>query len=138
MAVSHLEELVEKLMGPLIMVRAASGELGKLTGAEPEEVFEAIRSRILQEDSFTRKPKGIDGLVRLVEAHPQLQRRLLDFVRELPTNKIRAWAASSWTTCFKDAFDTEFQVVLRDWAEQTENTTLQTAAQGILRLQGQG
>ncbi len=137
-AVSHLEELVEKLMGPLIMVRAASGELGKLTGAEPEEVFEAIRSRILQEDSFTRKPKGIDGLVRLVEAHPQLQRRLLDFVRELPTNKIRAWAASSWTTCFKDAFDTEFQGVLRDWAEQTENTTLQTAAQGILRLQGQG
>lgn len=137
-AVSHLEELVEKLMGPTLMVRAASGELGKLSGAEPEEVFEAIRGRVLQDDSFAKKPKGIDGLVRLVEVHPQLQRRLLDFVCELPTNKIRAWAASSWTTCFKGGIATEFLNVLKGWAEQTENQTLQSAAQSILKLQGQG
>ncbi len=137
-AVSHLEALVEKLMGSQLSVRAASDELGKLTGAEPEEVFEVIRSRILQEDSFTKKPKGIEGLGRLVEVHPQLQRKLLDFVRELPTNKIRAWAASSWTTCFKDTFITEFNSVLKGWAEQTENTVLQTTAQNLLKLQGQG
>lgn len=137
-AVSHLEELVEKLMGPPLSVRAASVELGKLSGAEPEEVFEAIRGRILQEDSFAKKPKGVDGLVRLVEIHPQLQRKLLDFVRDLPTNKVQAWAASSWNTCFKDAFATEFQGLLAGWAEQDENTTLKKAAQGILKLQGQG
>ncbi|WP_210212817.1 hypothetical protein, partial [Mesorhizobium sp. M7A.F.Ca.ET.027.03.2.1] len=48
-------------------VRGA-GEIAKLTGPEPEEVFEAIRGRILQDDNFAAKLKGTDGLVRLVEA----------------------------------------------------------------------
>ncbi|TIO65681.1 Qat anti-phage system ATPase QatA [Mesorhizobium sp.] len=135
-AASHLEGLVEKLMGPTMMVRGAVGEIAKLTGPEPEEVFEAIRGRILQDDNFAAKPKGADGLVRLVEAHPTLQRRLLEFIRELPVTKVGSWAASSWGACFTDTgFVAEYQTTLRSWAEQTENSILQKAAQGISKLQ---
>ena len=135
-AASHLEGLVEKLMGPTLMVRGAAAEIAKLTGPEPEEVFEAIRGRILQDDNFTAKPKGVDGLVRLVEAHPVLQRQLLEFIRELPANKVGSWAASSWGACFADTgIAAEFQTTLRAWAEQTENSILQKAAQGISKLQ---
>lgn len=131
----HLEGLVEKLMGPLMMVRGATAEIAKLTGPEPEEVFEAIRSRILQDDSFGAKPKGVDGLVKLVETHPMLQRRLLDFVRELPVGKVGAWAASSWGTCFTEAsVAVDFASVLRGWAEQTDNKVLQTTAQAVGQL----
>ncbi|MXN79930.1 NTPase KAP [Burkholderia sp. 4701] len=138
-AASHLESLVDKLMGPSMMVRALGDEIAKLTGPEPEEVFEAIRARILQEDGFSKKPKGIDGLVRVVEVHPQLQRRLLDFVRELPVSKVGTWVASSWTVCFKDtSIAEEFQEVLKGWAAQTDNKVLQRAAQGILKLKEQG
>jgi predicted KAP-like P-loop ATPase len=134
-AASHLEGLVEKLMGPTMMVRGAAAEIAKLTGPEPEEVFEAIRGRILQDDNFTAKPKGADGLVRLVEAHPTLQRRLLEFIRELPVAKVGSWAASSWGACFTDTgIAAEYQTTLRSWAEQTENSILQKAAQGISRL----
>src|SRR5690606_32632508 len=101
-AASHLEGLVEKLMGPSMMVQAIAGEIAKLAGPEPEEVFEAVRSRILQHDNFGSKPKGIDGMVKLVETHPALQRKLLDFVRELPATKVGTWAASSWGQCFSD------------------------------------
>ncbi|SFJ75131.1 Predicted P-loop ATPase, KAP-like [Bosea sp. OK403] len=135
-AASHLEGLVEKLMGPTMMVRGAVGEIAKLTGPEPEEVFEAIRGRILQDDNFAAKPKGADGLVRLVEAHPTLQRRLLEFIRELPVTKVGSWAASSWGACFTDTgIAAEYQATLRSWAEQTENSILQKAAQGISKLQ---
>jgi hypothetical protein len=135
-AASHLEGLVEKLMGPTMMVRGAAGEIAKLTGPEPEEAFEAIRGRILQDDNFTAKPKGADGLVRLVEAHPTLQRRLLEFIRELPVTKVGSWAASSWGACFTDTgIAAEFQTTLRSWAEQTDNSILQKAAQGISKLQ---
>lgn len=135
-AASHLESLVEKLMGPTMMVRGAVGEIAKLTGPEPEEVFEAIRGRILQDDNFAAKPKGADGLVRLVEAHPALQRRLLEFIRELPVAKVGSWAASSWGACFTDTgIAAEYQTTLRSWAEQTENSILQKAAQGISKLQ---
>ena len=134
-AASHREGLVEKLMGPTMMVRGAAAEIAKLTGPEPEEVFEAIRGRILQDDNFTAKPKGADGLVRLVEAHPTLQRRLLEFIRELPAAKVGSWAASSWGACFTDTgIAAEYQTTLRSWAEQTENSILQKAAQGISRL----
>jgi predicted KAP-like P-loop ATPase len=135
-AASHLEGLVEKLMGPTMMVRGAVGEIAKLTGPEPEEVFEAIRGRILQDDNFAAKPKGADGLVRLVEAHPAMQRRLLEFIRELPVTKVGSWAASSWGACFTDkGIAAEYQTTLRSWAEQTENSILQKAAQGISKLQ---
>lgn len=134
-AASHLEGLVEKLTGPTMMVRGAAAEIAKLTGPEPEEVFEAIRGRILQEDSFTSKPKGVDGLMRLVEAHPPLQRRLMDFLRELPIPKVGAWAASSWGTCFTEpAIAAEFQTTLRSWAEQTDNKVLQTTAQAVGKM----
>lgn len=136
-AASHLEGLVEKLMGPTLMVRGATEEIAKLTGPEPEEVFEAIRGRILQEHNFTTKPRGVDGLVRLVDTHPALQRRLLEFVRELPANKVGAWAASAWGSCFRDSgIASEFQTLLRDWGSQAANANLQRAAQGILKLQG--
>ncbi len=134
-AASHLEGLVEKLMGPRLAVRGAAQEIGKLVGSEPEEVFQAIRGRILQEDSFATEPKGVPGLVALVEAHPALQRRLLGLVRELPVEKVGSWAAAAWGSCLTDtAVASEFQEVLRGWADQGINRTLKTAAQGVLRM----
>lgn len=134
-AASHLEGLVEKLLGPSMMVQAIAGEIANLTGPEPEEVFEALRSRILQHDNFGSKPKGVDGMVKLVETHPALRRKLLEFVRELPTTKVGAWAASSWGKCFSDAgAASEFSSVLQSWAEQTDNKVLQAAAQGVVQL----
>jgi hypothetical protein len=134
-AASHLEGLVEKLMGLRMMARGAGQEIAKLTGPEPEEVFDAIRGRILQEDSFTTEPKGVQGLITLVAAHPPLQRRLLGFVRELPTAKVGAWAASSLGNCFTETNTAaEFRDVLNGWAEQTENKVLQTAALAIAKM----
>jgi hypothetical protein len=134
-AASHLEGLVEKLMGPRMMARGASQEVAKLTGPEPEEVFDAIRGRILQEDSFITEPKGVQGLIALVAAHPPLQRRLLGFVRELPIAKVGAWAASSLANCFiETTAAAEFQDVLNGWAGQAENGVLQTTAKAITKM----
>jgi len=134
-AASHLEALAEKLMGPRLMVSAAADEIAKLTAPESEEVFDAIRARILHEDRFSSKPKGVDGLIRLVVAHPTLQRKVLEFVRELPVEKLGAWAVSSWGPCLRDAaVVAEFRTIVKAWAEQTENKNLQTAARGMAKL----
>lgn len=134
-AASHLEGLVEKLMGPRMMARGASQEIAKLVGTEPEEVFEAIRGRILQTDNFGAEPKGVQGLIAVVEAHGSLQRRLLGFVRDLPVAKAGAWVATSWGTCFAEAgVIAEFTALLRGWSEQNDNKVLQMSAQGVLKL----
>lgn len=133
-AVSHLEGLIERLMGSSMSARSTVQEVGKLAGSDPEQVFEEVRSRILQNDNFRNKPKGVDGLVVLVEKHPILQRRLLGFIRDLPVSKIGAWAATNWGTCFPDeVVNEEFNGLLSEW-EKLENKVLQIAIKGVMQI----
>jgi predicted KAP-like P-loop ATPase len=130
----HLEALVEKLLGPRMKVRSMVSELKALSGADPENLFDALRESILQADDFKNEPKGVQGLIALVEVHPGLQRRLLNFARDLPAAKCGAWAASQLGTCLSETIATEFQETLKGWTQQSENKTLQAAAQGALAL----
>jgi hypothetical protein len=59
-------------------------------------VFEALRGRIMAEDSFITIPPGVDGLAVLVKAHPALQTNLLDFLEALPGERCGAWPVSGW------------------------------------------
>jgi hypothetical protein len=48
---------------------------------------------------------------------------------------VGAWAPAAWGRCFADAgVKSEFQAVLTEWAEQSSNMVLKTAAQGVLSL----
>jgi predicted KAP-like P-loop ATPase len=133
--VSHLEGLVERLVGGRLNARNAAPEVAKLIGSDPEQVFDAICARIMQGDDLTSAPGGVDGLIVLIEAHQQLQRRLLGFVRNLPVPKLGAWAATSWGSCFNDpAIATEFAETLQAWSQQTENNVLKTAANAASRM----
>ena len=134
--VSHLEGLIEKLMGSTMAARSAVHEVEKLAGPEPEQIFEEIRGRILQNDDFRKKPKGVDGLMVLVEKHPVLQRRLLAFIRDLPVDKIGAWAATSWGTSFPDkTVAAELQNLFAEW-EKLDNKVLLVAIKGALQIKG--
>ena len=116
------------------MVRGATAEIAKLTGPEPEEVFEAIRSRILQDDNLKAKPKGSDGLIAWSK-HIRHYSAVSRLHPRVAVAKIGGWAASSWGTCFPDAgIAAEFQAIQRGWAEQTENGPLQRATLAILKL----
>lgn len=133
---SRFESLVEKLMGPPIMVSAASAEIEKLTSQESQELFEIVRGRILQEDDFRTKPGGVDGLVLLVEKHPELQRKVVEFIRELPVPKLGPWVASSWSTCLSDSnLAADFETLARGWETQSENTVLQSAVRAMRKVQ---
>jgi hypothetical protein len=126
---SHLAVLVEKLMGPPVLVHAANLEITKLSGSEPEAVFDAIWKRILKVERNSGEPNGVEGMIALVKAHPTLQRRMLDRLRDLPVAKLGAWIALNSGTCFTDTvIRSEFQEVLKIWCEQTENKVLRYAA----------
>jgi len=136
-ATSHLEALVETLMGPRMRVRSKPvlQEIGNLSGPESEEVFDAVRDRILQADSLEEPPQGVDGLVNLVKVQGGLQNRLVEFIRALPVGRIGVWAASAWGECLSESeAKREFTGILKGWGEQSENKMLQAAANGILSI----
>lgn len=133
-AASHLESLVDRLMGQSLSVQQALPEIRKLAGAEPEQVLDALCGRITQGDQFDTEPPGVQGLNALVREHSGLQGRLFAFVRALPEEKLGAWGASSWG-CFTGSVAAEFASLLDQWAaSQTVKPALRVAAGAVRKM----
>lgn len=138
-ASSHLEALVEKLMGPELQVRAAATrkEILALAEIDAEGVFDSIRDRIVHADEFADQPKGVAGLIELVRQRQVLQKRLVEFIRSLPTTRLGMWAPAPWRECLKDTNHIQaLDGILLGWSQQVENETLKKAAERVLRLSG--
>lgn len=131
----HLEAIIEKLMAGRIAVAQSAEDVRKLTGMEPETVFDALRDHILASDKPSKKPDGVDGLALLVENHPALQGRLVELLEALPTERIGAWAVSSWSKAFQSSnWIDRFDLLKEQWAKQSENKILQSAAKASKSL----
>jgi len=134
-ASTHLSHLADQLMGPALSVKSAEEDLRKLTAVGAEELFDVVRMRILEADSFTTKPKGVEGLVALIKIHAGLERRLLDFAKEIPVAKVGAWLPSWIGNAFKNPeVIRDFQDLMGVWAGQTENQKLRAAAAGSAQV----
>jgi hypothetical protein len=131
----HLSSVVEKLLGPKLIVQRMESELQRLVASEAAQVFEALRGRIMGGDDFETEPSGIPGITVLVKAQPTLQNALLDFLESLPTDRCGAWAASGWQAALVDpAALARFNRLLETWSKSAKNPALKTAATGILKL----
>jgi len=131
---SHLEALVEKLMGPDLQVRAAATrkEILALAEIDAEGVFDSIRDRIVQTDEFADQPKGVTGLIELVKQRQVLQKRLVEFIQSLPTARLGMWAPAPWRECLKDTNHIQaLDGILLGWSQQIENEPLKKAAERV-------
>lgn len=132
---SRLDQIADGLMAGPIQAKAAAKEAGELTAAAAEELFDVVRMRVLQGEAFAKEPPGARGLVELVKIRPELERRLLDFAKELPVPKLGAWAPAAFGNVFKDpAVLRDYQGLLKSWSEQRESTTLKAAAGAISKI----
>ncbi len=129
----HLATVVEQLFGSKFSVQGLEGDLKRLAPPEADQVFEAVRGRIIGGDSFDTEPPGVAGLEVLVKAHPTLQSNLLDLLEALPLARLGPWACKGWESALKDAEHAQrFNHLLRDW-EKDGGPMLKAAAGGVLR-----
>lgn len=134
-ALGHLAAVVEKLLGPKLAVQGLDGDLKKLAGPETAQVFEALRGRIVGEDSFSTEPPGIAGMAVLVKAHPALQSNLLDFLEGLPSERCGAWPVSGWQGVITEASCiTRLNELIEEWAASDKKSALKTAATAARRV----
>ncbi|MRV70679.1 NTPase KAP [Duganella sp. FT92W] len=133
-AASHLQGIVDRLIGPRMKLAGMDQEITKLSGTEPEQVFDALAVTIQTSEDLSREPKGLHGLLLVVQKHGMLQRRLYEFLVGLPTDKIGAWI-SNFGTIFTDGpVAAEFNSLVQSWATQSENAKLRGAATGLTKL----
>jgi hypothetical protein len=135
----HLASVVEDLLRPKMAVQALEPELKRLAGPEAEQVFEAVRGRIMGSDTFDKEPAGIAGLTVLVRAHPSLQSNLLSFLETLPKDRCGPWAVSGWESVIKDTDAiARFAKLLEAWSTMSKNPVLKTAATSVLKTRRGG
>jgi hypothetical protein len=128
-ALGHLAGVVEKLLGPKLAVQSLDADLKLLKEPEAAQVFEALRSRIMGEDSFMTAPPGVDGLTMLVKTHPALQTNLLDFLGALPVERCGAWPVSGWQGVLTEpAAVTRLTNLVEEWAGTGKKSPLASAA----------
>jgi len=130
----HLAGVVDKLFSGKLVVQGYEAELKQLAQPEADKVFEAVRTRIMSTGTFDTKPDGIDGLIVLVKAQPNLQGPLLDFLEALPRVKCGPWVVGGWQGVLKDtAYSARLAKLLGEWSKVTGNTFLKSAAENALK-----
>lgn len=138
-AADHLEALVDRLSGSAMAARSAEPEVGRLTEPEVEQVFDALQARILSTEKLITAPAGVTGLALLARLRAPLQRRLLNFLKELPTDTVGGWAATSWGGVFVEpGLVAEFSALQQGWASTAGNAGLKAAASAAFKLKRQG
>lgn len=132
--VDRMATLIESLFAPKISVQGKEEEIKNLSSTDAAYVFEQIRRRIVENDNFKNKPAGIDGISELSKFHPEMQVYLLDFLESLPVENLGPWIVAGWNEVIKEPkLVDRFDKLLQRWSSST-NTSLKTAAGGVLRL----
>jgi predicted KAP-like P-loop ATPase len=132
----RLAVVVEKLLGPRLVVQALGPELKLLVPAEAAQIFEELRGRIMGGDAFDTAPAGVEGLGVLVRAHPELQNNLIDLLEALPADRCGPWPAMGWTGVIKDPEPSAgFHTLLQTWTT-SKSEALKATATTALRTFG--
>lgn len=131
-----LDELLAKLTGPPLQVRAAAAEVARLQGSEAEQLFDALRAKVTATEDLNEKPRGVQGLALICEHHEFLQQSLISFLKGLPVSKLGTWVVSGWANALTTEVAKQgFRTLLSEWATQNDNEALQSAANAVLKLQ---
>jgi len=134
-ALGHLATVADRLFGTKMSVQALEPELKRLAPPEAAQLFEAVRSRIINEAKFDTEPAGIPGLTVLVKSHPELQDNLVDFLEGLPPDRLGPWAVAGWDAVVSNAAPAARLVKLLDgWSKIGNNALLKAAASGVRQL----
>ncbi|MGI8744414.1 MAG: Qat anti-phage system ATPase QatA [Bryobacteraceae bacterium] len=129
----HLANVAEKLLGPRITVQPLEPSLRKLALPEALQIFDAVRGRIVGTDSFDTEPNGAAGMAVLVKAHPSLQSALLNFLENMPVQRLGPWVCKGWEGVIKDSdAGQRFDRLLGKWAKEG-TPMLKGAAQAVLK-----
>lgn len=93
---NNLSELVDLLFGDEMVIVGRVEEMKNLTNQEAEQVFSVVAQKIMEKGQFETKPKGIDGLIVLVQNKPELRKSLAGFIDAIPIDTVGIWITNGW------------------------------------------
>jgi hypothetical protein len=102
-----------------------------LSESDAEQVFTALRERVLQQPNLSNSPPGIEGLGVVARHHTRFQTELATLLANLDAKTLGPWIVKGWAKVFTDTkAKDQFDAVVRQWATQDDNALLKAAAGG--------
>ena len=103
----NIRQLISKLMGSTMAVASAVQDIKDLSARDAKYVFDILARKIQQVGSLADKPRGIDGIITLVEHHDALEQDLVQLILILDVSKVGAWICTGWDKCIRKAKEKE-------------------------------
>jgi hypothetical protein len=126
---SSLDSLIESLSGGELAARAVEPQVRGLSAGDAEQLFTALRERVVRASSFQTQPTGFTGLMLVAKNHPRHQTELLSLIEGIDVSNLGFWATQGWREILTEPGMTErLNGILGKWAAQDENQLLKTAA----------
>lgn len=126
---SDLDVLIEALSGGGLAARAVEPQVKGLVPGDAEQVFNALRERVLRAPNFKTEPAGFTGLMLVAKYHPRYQSELLSLVESIDAASLGPWATRGWREVLTEPGTPErLRAILAKWAAQDENHLLKTSA----------
>lgn len=96
-----IRQLISKLMGGSMAAASVIQEIKALTTRDAKYVFDVLAHKVQQAGTFSSKPRGIDGIITLVEHHDTLEQNLVQLIRVLNPAKVGPWICAGWDKCIR-------------------------------------
>lgn len=131
----ELDELLQKLMGPPLLIRQLTTEIKRLNSVEAEQLFDALRTKVADADDLMEEPAGMHGLAAICQQHPFLQASLVAFFRDLPAAKLGTWVLTGWAGAITETeAASAYDALKADWAGRDDNKALSGAAKAVAKI----
>jgi len=93
---NDLSEIIDLLFREKMIIAGRVEDIKNMTNQESDQVFGIVAQKIMEKGQFDVKPKGIDGLIILVQHKPELRKKLIDFIEAIPATKVGVWVINGW------------------------------------------
>jgi hypothetical protein len=133
-----LSNLADKLFGNKLSVQVLENKVRNLSKVDATQIFEAIRSRIIEAANFDTEPAGTQGLTLITKVHPDLQVNLVDLLDGLPSEKLGVWCLKGWDGVIINATQKQRLDRLIDKWSTSGSTILKAAALSAQKIRKKG
>ena len=97
-------------------------EIGNLSDEDASRLFDIIQQKIMESGNLYKKPRGIDGIVTLVQKKEFLREKLIQFIKALPKKQVGIWIKQGWNKAIPKDYK-EYDV-LHSYLNTLDNKTL--------------
>lgn len=130
----YLSKLLDQLnSGSAIALNTAEKELINIPLSDATKLFEILEGESRSVSDLKSIPKSIQGLLRIIKKHPDLEERLVNVISSYPTQNLGLWAVSQLDGLKSSGGIQKLNNLLDEWSIQRENSQLSTFAKAKIK-----